>query len=181
MSHWFLPPSSWQAVTVGAPGSGYLLKTAVSVLASTVRLSVSFMPPFITVSVTLSVLSASSSPSELASMATLPGAESAHSGQSYPTDLLWSWCPFLERLPCLSPAYCFKMLRVAAPTLDGHKLLINAHWGGSLTRFPQWRAAKFQRAFSALWSHVPPSIPHCSEVSSTTWGNVPKGLSFALR
>lgn len=81
----YCPPSSRQAVMVGAPGSGYLLKTAVSVLASTVRLSVSFMPPFITVSVTLSVLSASSSPSELASMATLPGAESAYSGHIHQT------------------------------------------------------------------------------------------------
>jgi len=69
------PPPSRQPEAASMTEPGYLLKTAVSVLASTVRLRVSFMPPFITVSVTLSVLSASSSPSELASMATLPGAE----------------------------------------------------------------------------------------------------------
>ena len=69
------PPPSRQPEAASMTEPGYLLKTAVSVLASTVRLRVSFMPPFITVSVTLSVLSTSSSPSELASMATLPGAE----------------------------------------------------------------------------------------------------------
>lgn len=72
-----LPPTKHLKPPAGS-GPGYLLKTAVSVLASTVRLRVSFMPPFITVSVTLSVLSASSSPSELASMATLAGAATGH-------------------------------------------------------------------------------------------------------
>lgn len=73
-----MPAPSKHLKPPAGSGPGYLLKTAVSVLASTVRLRVSFMPPFITVSVTLSVLSASSSPSELASMATLAGAATGH-------------------------------------------------------------------------------------------------------